>query len=112
VFSFDGELIHVAAADVNLNREAAEALRHTYPESPRRGGTTSRAILNRGVVYVPDVREDPEYDHRALATAIGYLSTLAVPMLQGDRPIGAITLTAAEVAAFSPRQIELLTNLR
>jgi signal transduction histidine kinase len=62
------------------------------------------------VVYIPDVREDPEYDHRALATAMGYLSTLAVPMLQGDRPIGAITVTAAEVAAFSPRQIELLTT--
>src|SRR5262249_50722256 len=38
----------------------------------------------------------------------GYLSILAVPMLHEARPIGAITVTGAEISAFSDRQIELL----
>jgi two-component system, NtrC family, sensor kinase len=101
VFNFDGELIHVAAVD-GTSTEAVEALRHIYPMPPSKGGTTARAILKRDVIYIPDIREDSEYDHHALAAATGYLSSLAVPMLQGDRPVGAITVTAAEPAAFSP----------
>jgi two-component system, NtrC family, sensor kinase len=107
VFRFDGELIHVVAAN-SFSPEAVEAHRQTYPIPPGRGGATARAILSGAVVYIPDIREDPEYEHQALATATDYLSALSVPMLHEGEPIGAITVTKAESGAFSQRQIELL----
>jgi two-component system, NtrC family, sensor kinase len=107
VFRFDGELIHVVAAH-SFSPKAVEAHRQTYPIPPGRGGTTARAILSRAVVYIPDIREDPEYEHQALATATDYLSALSVPMLHEGEPVGAITVTRAEAGAFSQRQIELL----
>src|SRR5262249_55718269 len=99
VFSFDGELIHLAAAH-SFKPEAVESHQQSYPMRPSKGGTTARAILNRELVYIPDVREDPEYSHHALAKEMAYLSTLSVPMLQAGKPIGAVTVTAAEPAAF------------
>jgi signal transduction histidine kinase len=107
VFRFDGELIHVVAAH-SFSSEAVEAHRQTYPIPPGRGGTTARAILSRAVVYIPDIREDSEYEHQALAKATDYLSALSVPMLHESEPVGAITVTRAEAGAFSQRQIELL----
>ena len=107
VYRFDGELIHIAAAH-SLRPEAVEVVRQSYPMPPSRGGATTRAVLNRTVVYVPDIREDPEYTLEALAKAAAYLSVLAVPMLLDGKPIGVLTVTGAEAAAFSQRQIELL----
>src|SRR5215471_20501070 len=77
VFTFDGECIHVGAAH-SLSAEAVQSLRQTIPMAPSRGGATPRAILSRAIVYIPDIREDPEYGHHALAKAVGYLSALAV----------------------------------
>ena len=107
VYRFDGELIHIAAAH-SLRPDAVEVVRQSYPMPPSRGGGTARAILNRAIVYIPDIREDPEYRLEALAQAATYLSVLAVPMVLDSKPIGVITVTGAEAAAFSDKQIELL----
>jgi signal transduction histidine kinase len=107
VFTFDGERIHIGEAH-SLSAEAVQTLRQTYPMALSRGGATARAILSCTIVYIPDIREDPEYGHQTLAKAVGYLSALAVPMLHDGKPIGAITVTGAEAGAFSQTQIELL----
>ena len=107
VYRFDGELIHIAAAH-SLRPEAVQVVRQSYPMPPSRGGASARAILSRAIVYIPDIREDPEYRLEALAKAAAYLSVLAVPMLLESKPIGVITVTGAEPGAFSQRQIELL----
>jgi signal transduction histidine kinase len=107
VYRFDGDRVHVAAAH-SFSPEAIESLRRTFPMPPSRGGAAARAVLSQAIVYVPDIRDDPEYGLQALANAVGYLSVLAVPMLHESKPIGAISVTAAEPAAFSRRQIELL----
>jgi GAF domain-containing protein len=107
VYRFDGELIHIAAAH-SLRPGAVEVVRQSYPMPPSRGGGTARAILNRAIVYIPDIREDHEYRLEALAQAATYLSVLAVPMVLDSKPIGVITVTGAEAAAFSDKQIELL----
>jgi two-component system NtrC family sensor kinase len=108
VYTFDGELIHVAAAPHSPSPEAVESLRRAYPMPPGRGGATGRAVLSRTLVYIPNIREDPDYRLHALAKAADYLSVLAVPMLHESKPIGVITLTGADVDAFSERQIALL----
>ena len=107
VYMFDGELIHVAAAH-GLSPEGIEARRQSYPMPPGRGGGTSRAVLSRTMVYIPNIREDHEYTLQALGEAAAYLSVLAVPMLREGKPIGVVTVTGAEAGAFSQRQIELL----
>src|SRR5262245_48622514 len=107
LFTFDGERIHIGAAH-SLSAEAVQAHRQTYPMALSRGGATARAILSCTIVYIPDIREDPEYGHQTLAKAVGYLSALAVPMLHEGKPIGAITVTGAEAGAFSQTQIDLL----
>jgi two-component system NtrC family sensor kinase len=75
---------------------------------PGRGRATARAILTRAIVYIPDIREDSEYQLQSLAQTADYLSLLAVPMLHEGAPIGAITVSGVDAGAFSERQIELL----
>jgi signal transduction histidine kinase len=107
VYTFDGELIHLAA-HASFSSDAIKGARRAYPMPPSRGGGTARAILSRTIVYISDVREDPEYRLQALAKAAAYRSILAVPMLHKGEPIGAITVSGAAAGAFTPRQIELL----
>ena len=107
VYTFDGELIRPAAAD-SVSPEGLEAIHRTYPMPPGRSGAAARAILTRGVVYVPDVREDPEYPWQALAEAAGFCSVAAVPLLRDGSPIGAITVSGAKPGMFSERQIAML----
>ncbi len=107
VYRFDGELIHIAAAH-SLRQEAVEVVRQSYPAPPSRGGATARAVLSRSIVYIPNISEDNEYRLEGLAQAAAYSSVLAVPMLLESKPIGVITVTGAEVGAFSQRQIALL----
>jgi signal transduction histidine kinase len=75
---------------------------------PSRGGGAARAVLNRRIVYIPDVRADADYRLEALARAADYLCVLAVPMLLDGKPIGVVVATGAEARAFSQSQIELL----
>ena len=107
VYRFDGELIHVAALR-NIDPAGVDAVHQAYPRPPTRGTATGRAILTRDVVYIRDVGEDPEYQLQSTATAVGYRSIMSVPMLRGQNAIGAITVNAANVAAFSDNHVKLL----
>ena len=108
VLRFDGELIHLASLHNLSNPLGAEAVRQAFPRPPTLGGATDQAILTRTVAYIRDVREDSEYQYRALAHAAEYLSHLSVPMLRQGQPVGAITLAGAAPGAFSERQVSLL----
>jgi signal transduction histidine kinase len=107
VFRFDGVLINTAAAD-SASPEALKAIGQDFPMPPSRGSSTGRAILIRAVSYVPDVRQDAEYRLQSVAEAAGFRSILSVPMLRDGSPIGTITVTGAEPAMFSERQIAML----
>ena len=107
VFTFDGEVIHLAAAE-GYNPEELEALHRMFPMPASRGGASARAVLTRAVVYIPDVREDSTYPLQNLAQTVGFRSALSVPMLREGNPIGAIGVVGAEPAMFSERQIAML----
>ena len=121
VYRFDGELIHMVAHR-NYPPAALELSQRIFPTRPRRQLFTGRAILERAVVNVPDVRRDLEWhsgaDREDLIRldqevklyhgASGFRSVLSVPMLRGASPIGAITVWHPEVGPFSDKQIALL----
>jgi GAF domain-containing protein/class 3 adenylate cyclase len=56
----------------------------------------------------PNVLDESEYELRALAETMGYLSILSVPMMNSGEPIGAINVTSTDIAAFSKKQVALL----
>jgi GAF domain-containing protein len=105
---FDGERLHLAAHDVTA--DVLEILRRAYPMRPSRSQASGRAILNCAVTEIPDVRQDPEYQHD-MAVAGNWRSLLAVPMLRADgSPIGTIVVQRSEPGPFAAGHIEMLKN--
>jgi two-component system, NtrC family, sensor kinase len=103
---YDGDLLHLAA-HAHVRAEGVQAVAQFFPTRPSRKTTSSRAILERAVVHVPDVLEDPDYD-RSVALGIQNRSVLAVPMLRNGEPIGTISVGRLEPRPFTDKQITLL----
>jgi GAF domain-containing protein len=107
VFTYDGELIKVAAAD-SVDQAGREAMDRTFPMRASRGYAIGRAVLSGTVAYIPDVGLDAEYSLQHVAQAIGFRSSLSVPMLREGTPIGVIAVSGARPAMFSERQIAMV----
>ena len=77
---------------------------------PERGSMIGRALLERRVVQVRDVLDDPEYALTDIQQAGGLRTILSVPMLREgvEAPIGAIGVARNEVRPFSDVEIRLV----
>ena len=106
VLTFDGELIHIAAAH-SFSSTALAAIQQAFPTSPTGPLAAARAIRTRSVVYIPEVPMILQY-LQSMAEEAGFRCALAVPMLHAERPIGAVVVTGDEPAMFSDRQIGML----
>src|SRR5262245_19707562 len=85
------------------------AYQKIWPMQPDNRTATGRTILERKVVHIPDVEQEPRYTFAAAYRAsIGIRTYLGVPMLRDGNPIGAIALYRGHVALFSDREIELV----
>jgi GAF domain-containing protein/CheY-like chemotaxis protein len=107
---FDGQVLTlpVLSKATPEEREAAESI---FPMAPTRGSSSGRAILDRRVVHIHDVRADPEYSAAAVQRSpLGYRTVLAVPLLRDGEPIGALLMWRREVRPFSQKQIDLMTT--
>jgi GAF domain-containing protein len=107
VFTFDGELVHVAALN-NVDADAAKEFHRLYPTRASGTSSTTRAILERRIVAVIDILDEPGYEHASAGLATGFRSVLAVPMLRDGAPISAITVTRRTPGQFSDQVVELL----
>ncbi|MBI3457339.1 MAG: GAF domain-containing protein [Candidatus Rokubacteria bacterium] len=108
VSRFDGELITLDA-HYNMPPDEVELLRrHVFPLRPDRGSATGRAVLDRAIVHIHDIRSDPEYRFPVAQALPSHRTVLAVPMLREGAPIGAIAVWRHEVRPFSEKQIALL----
>jgi signal transduction histidine kinase/CheY-like chemotaxis protein len=105
-FRFDGQLV-IFAAHHDATPDELEVLRRTYPTEATRGRATGRAIVDRRIIHIPDIRDDPEYTSPT-RHALGWRTVLAVPMLRDGEPIGVLGLWRREVKAFTEKQIELM----
>jgi class 3 adenylate cyclase len=79
---------------------------HIY--EPGRGSVIGRTVLERGVVHIVDILEDPDYSLTDMQSAGGYRTALGVPMLKDGEPIGAIAVGRNTVKPFSKAEITLL----
>ncbi|MGB9352277.1 MAG: GAF domain-containing protein, partial [Pseudolabrys sp.] len=109
VYLCDDDRLRIVATN-NFTPAAAVQLNELQQlKRPERSHLGGRAILDRKIVHVPDVLEDPEYSHE-LAMAGGWRAVLAVPLLRDGIPLGALTAAKAEAGPFSDRQVQLLTT--
>jgi GAF domain-containing protein len=75
-----------------------------------RGSVTGRAVMERRPVQILDVAADPEYTLRQTTELAGQRTTLGVPLLRENEPIGTIVLARARVEAFTQKQIDLVAT--
>jgi GAF domain-containing protein/anti-sigma regulatory factor (Ser/Thr protein kinase) len=106
VYLYDGNLVYLAAHR-NYAPEIIDILRRMYPRPPQLDQVSGRAILQRAVAQIEDMRCDPLYS-RELTRADAWRSQLAVPMFRDEMPIGAIVIARPEAGAFSNSHIDLL----
>jgi GAF domain-containing protein/anti-sigma regulatory factor (Ser/Thr protein kinase) len=70
-----------------------------------------RAVLERRVVHVPDIRAYPEIGTQSQLQRTRVRTMLVVPLLRQDEPIGTLSLARTDVVRpFSDKQIELVTT--
>ena len=77
---------------------------------PERRTATGRALLERQIVQIADVKSDPEYGWEEASRFGDFRTIIGVPMLREGVPIGVLALTRSEVRPFSDKQIELLAT--
>ena len=88
--------------------ELAILQRDVFPLPISHESATGRAVVDRAVVHIRDIREDPEFGIHRLQTMQGFRTILAVPMLRERVPIGALALWRREVQPFSAAEISLV----
>src|SRR5262245_52113554 len=105
IFRQDDE-VYRAAAIYDPDPKRAEAAKQN-PVPKGRQSATGRAVLERRVVHIHDVLDDPEYTWAGRQTA-GNRTVLAVPMLREDIVVGVIVCAHHEVRPFTAKQIGLV----
>lgn len=89
-----------------------ETVTITYDDSEHGRGPTGTAIRTGQPAVVRNILTDSAYaPWREEATRRGYASSIALPLIAGERRIGALNIYAAEPDAFAPDEVELLCRL-
>ena len=95
------------AACRGYSREYEEHMRRKR-FTPGRDSLVGRIALEGGLVHIPDVFADAEYDQPESQRLRRWRTMLGVPLIRDGTPIGALTLTRSVVKPFTERQIELI----
>ena len=102
----EGDVLPLAAA-YGHTPELYDFIKRNPPHVGR-AAISGRAVLERRVVHVPDIRHDPEY-HYAVEHLEEFRAILGVPLLREGVPIGVIIIFRPDATPFTPRQIDLVT---
>src|ERR1700758_824745 len=109
VAEFDGELVHLRSwvgVEAYGTPEAFEAYERLFPMAPTRGSIMCRAILDRQIIHVRDMADEPGV--LAAARNLGHKSNIALPLLRDGAAIGAVVLSSGEIGGFADSQVALL----
>jgi GAF domain-containing protein len=104
---FDGQLITFGAHH-NMTPEQVEQTLQRFPTPATRASASGRAILDRQVIHIGDVRDDPEYVLVGAQSNLQFRTVLSVPLLKDGEPLGVLSMWRREVKPFTDNQIALL----
>jgi GAF domain-containing protein len=105
----DGDVFRIVAF-TGFGESAAEyeRIERSLTYVPDRGSATGRALMERGVVHIPDALDDPEYALLSLQKVAHFRTLLAAPMLREGEPIGVISVGRNQVRPYSEAEIRLI----
>jgi GAF domain-containing protein len=113
VFTYDGQLFRVAAAQGEA--QFVERLRQLPPFAPSFGVTHLRLVQGARIVHLADLRQDAVYrtsepSRQAVLDRTGIRSLVTVALRKDEVLLGAISVYRKEVRPFTDKQIALLQN--
>jgi signal transduction histidine kinase len=97
-------------ATYGFSQSQKESISRNVPFAPARGSVVGRTVLDRRIVHISDVLDDPKYTRPEWAKQAGFRTALGVPMLREGKPIGVIFLARHTVRPFTDKQIELAST--
>ncbi|MET3837931.1 GAF domain-containing protein [Bradyrhizobium sp. OAE829] len=100
---------YLAGAAVGYTKAYIDFLTN-HPLAVDRGTVTGRAVLERRPVQIVDVVADPEYTLHETTSLAGQRTTVGVPLLRKNEPIGVIVLARQRVEPFTEKQIDLVAT--
>ncbi len=107
----EGKLVR-PVAQAGFEAGYLDAIRISWADNERGHGPTGTAIRTGQPSIVRDLSSDPVFDPwRQAAVQRGYASSIALPLRDGDRCFGALSLYAREPDAFDSEEVELLAKL-
>jgi diguanylate cyclase (GGDEF)-like protein/PAS domain S-box-containing protein len=100
------------AAWAGVGRDYLDQLQITWDDSPTGRGPTGRAIRQHSVEICRDISADPAFDPwRDHALGLGYVCSVALPIMIGGACIGALNIYSDRRVDFDAAEIGLLTEL-
>lgn len=89
-----------------------DSLDISWADTQKGSGATGRAIRSQEPVVCRDVHNDPQFKFWCKVSTEGcYQSSIAIPLLGGETPLGALNIYAGDVQAFDDEEVTLLQQL-
>jgi signal transduction histidine kinase len=110
VFLTDGRIVYPVSSNYGGPPEALAATSARYYPRPVDMATPAGiAILTQSVFHTPDTEDSSAIEQqRQVGRALGFRSSVTVPMLREGKPVGAIAVTRWEPGPFSDAEVALL----
>src|SRR6185436_16331108 len=108
IFQLDGDTLRVTAS--HGYSPALTEFMLSQRVTPSRNSLSGRTVLDRAVVHIPDILDDPEYTWAGPQKFGEYRTMLGVPLMREGTPIGVLAMTRDKPRPFTPAQIELIST--
>ncbi len=93
-----------------IERHPAARLKGTTQESAVGLSLVAQVVRERAPAQIPDAEAATEHPNQDLFVRWGYRALLGVPVLDGSRVVGAMSVRRKQAGEFTPREIELVTT--
>ncbi len=108
----DQEKTIVPTAWAGVEGEYLAAVKHRWADNEQDQRPIARAVRSGKAEITRDVRDDPAFASvKELVATPRYASNLALPLLDGKKVIGAMSIHASEADAFDDAEVLLLQEL-
>lgn len=107
-----GRVLPVCSAGEGAE-EYLDAIKIAITDGPNSKGPTAAAAKSGKIAFCGDIAADPLMEPwRARALKLGYRSSAAIPLLEGDKPTAVLSLYSPEKDFFSPEELSLLGEIK